>query len=134
MILADVNTASDHTISSQLPPNNYSHAHFLASNNCNLSHETTATTSQKEEIGEDTQYTACDFPQSSLWRGESVLSFLFLPLATNASSLDSSSFRAVRIDLNTGMVYTAKLNAVIDNNKSSFPHFFPQALGFIITS
>lgn len=56
-----LNTASDHRTSSQLPLNNYSRAHFLTSNNYDLSHETTATTSQKEEIGEDIQYTACDF-------------------------------------------------------------------------
>lgn len=69
---------------------NFTHTHVLSSSNHDLPHETRVTISQRDETDEDIwlHYTNLLNPTSG--EGVSLFNLPFLPLTTNASSLDSS--------------------------------------------
>lgn len=77
---------------------NFTHSHFLSSSNHDLPHKTTVNISQRDETDEDIwlHYTNLLNPTSG--EGVSLLNLPFLPLTTNASSLDSSVVSELQSD------------------------------------
>lgn len=96
---------------------NFTPTHFLSSSNHDLPHETTVTISQRDETDEDIWLHYMNLLNSTSGEGVSLLNLPFLPLTTNASSLDSS----VVSELQSNKYWTKYWNGL--NSKAQCSHW-----------